>query len=216
MNIITNIQDLDLTSYGTTYVKDLNYKVSVMDRQVRITDLSNALKNGAECIEVCVDFYNQHLADFLNWLRSDNENSIEFLFKFYSLSANSDRQVTLTAGDFNIYVSTRKGIRTFNPFNLANLKPVKSEPKKMNMTHVYKMLANGQYTDLKCDQHLTDDYAFDAANNFGKNANVKGLELLKKIIESPSGWWVMIKDGRVDFNCHHFLGYSFKPNFKAA
>jgi len=207
---IDSIENL-MNERGTFYIKDSNLKVWIGADQVRITDLTNALKRGKEYYSVSISYWGKHYADFLNvFMKLGTFANIYEAFVNVAKNQEFDYQIELPHPNFTVYVSKDKANRLFSPFALSNLKPLKEEPKKWTMAHVHKALANGQFEGLQCDGRYTDDYAFDAAYNFGKGEVKAPISLLKDLIESPSGWWVMLRDGVVDFNCHSFLGYSFK------
>lgn len=101
-----------------------------------------------------------------------------------------------------------KSIRTYSPF--ARYKPLSAEPSKWNMAHVIRALWCSQFEDLRCNGRYSDDYAYDAASNFGEGAITDGRLFAARIIESPSGWWVSRSGDLVTVSCHQFDHNSFK------
>lgn len=51
---------------------------------------------------------------------------------------------------------------------------------------------------------LTDDYAWDNADNFGRG-DYSALTLAERLVESPSGWRAYVSaTGKLTVACHHF------------
>jgi hypothetical protein len=187
-----------LNNYNERYVKNLNIRLKVYDDSMYITDLTNALKTGKTCTRYIIRMdelsSNSFAYDFVNWL--DDWSFEEFI------------KALKTNGSFRtVHVSKTeiKGINVFSPF--VSLKPIK-QPRKWTLTHIWKAILSGQIKKAYKTMHLTDDYAFDAANNFGKG-KISAMELAKDLIESPSGWWVSDgeeKDGCIPIgvHCHHY------------
>ena len=73
-----------------------------------------------------------------------------------------------------------------------------------------KLLRSGKVA-VKCTGRYTDDYAWDAATNFGKcTLSPEAVEKLAERIErSPSGWWASpnSREPHIDLGCHSFLSY---------
>lgn len=60
-----------------------------------------------------------------------------------------------------------------------------TSPKKANRGHLVRAAKKGQLF-VKCDRHLTDDYAFDAANEFGKQDDFKVVVLNEDYTPGPA------------------------------
>lgn len=201
MNIIKTITDFDICSSGTTYIEDVQLRISVYRDSIRFTDIADALKTGKVCkvVSLNASYTAVDKCAIINWF-----NSIEDIRGFVLNAVEDD------LGDIKVYVNEDKSVRTFSPFNINVIKPLKSSPAKWSVRNAMKALLNGQYTDLQVDSNYTDDYAYDAAVNFGKGAIEDVLEFCQGIIEGPSGWRVWESDGKITVNCHHFNYNSFK------
>ena len=103
---------------------------------------------------------------------------------------------------------------TYNPNQLQRIKPLKKAPKKWTLPMAIRAMVNGQ-VKATCDGNYSDDYAFDAATNYGKG-NVNCGSLAKKIIKHKSGWMSYLDTkGIVAVSCHHFENYSLTITDKA-
>ena len=209
-----NICDVHNT-HASQYLEDDNLYVHFYHGSVKIIDLVNALKRGADCDEFTVqgDFNNDSASKFFHEFQYDIKRLMSFLraLKFNKSRYGGNEGVNY--GEVIIYKSSLKGIRVFSPFNLDQIKPLKSEPKKWTITHVIRALLNGQYKSLKCNGVYTDDYAYDAAMNYRKGEISDGQAFAQRILESPSGWWAYQQDESVSICCHSFDSNSFVPVF---
>ena len=158
--------------------------------EIYVTDLTNALKPGKEVT--------QYIFAGDMW---------EVLFFTYDepVSAVLEKLYRQEVRNIEYRARTLKALRVFSPF--AKIKPI-TPPKKWTIPHVWKAILSGQITKGQTDMRLTDDYAYDAATNFGKG-EIDVLSFAKKIIEDPSGWWVSVDketDTKIQLsvNCHSF------------
>lgn len=203
-----------LNESGPMYFKAENMKVSRYSGfdDWRITDLTNALVPGKDCIEYCLKSENgpHGNLDTTNFILSKFGDDLKALWNFCE-SLELVGYDSFTTKGIIIYHSTEKGIRVFSPFNLNQVKPLKSMPKKWTLSHVRSAIINNQFKDLKCNYVLTDDYAYDSAVNFRKGAIKASLEFIKDIIECPNGWWTSYRNGVVAVCCHTFDSNEFTP-----
>lgn len=156
-------------------------------------DVTNAFKTGKSCIGFRLEALGDEASNRLqNYLAVVNYNIPAFIDWCASLDVDfesyNDRYVDK---DRRISISKRepKGVETFSPLALSHLKPLKEIPAKWSLSHVRRLLAAGQYSYCGTELRLTDDYAYDAASEFGKG-ECSGEAFLKELIESPSGWRV--------------------------
>lgn len=222
--IIENQKEIRYPQIGTTYyAKDVNLKIHHYYGSLRITDITDALRTGKVCPQISIS---------MRCARSEETPFIsELLHKFdYDFKKIYDYYMSLEWIDagyggykgieqenmVTIYKSEDKAIRIFSPFNLKYMKPLKETPKKWTVRHVLRLIVNGQYENLECDGRYTDDYAYDAAYNYGMGAIENGLAFAKSIIQCPSGWWVSdYKDrGKLSISCHTFDCNSLTPVIK--
>jgi hypothetical protein len=156
-----------------------------------ITDVTNAGRPGKVCrrtnIAISYPYSYQSLADRIHCIVD-----------------------MLTDGEPYESVYTTPAKRVFDP-TLKAYNPLKEIPAKWTLTHVVRALLNGQAENVKCTGVYTDDYAYDAASNFGiGEINAKNLAI--RLIECPSGWHAYAEaDGTVHVNCHSFDNNKFTP-----
>lgn len=112
--------------------------------------------------------------------------------------------------------SVRKANRVFPLEPRKVYKRLDAKPEKWTLPHLIRALVHGQYDDLRCRGVYTDDYAYDAAVNFQEGL-IDANRLAKRIIESPSGWWVGREDekGEMSVCCHHFDNNKVRINLEA-
>jgi len=203
-----------LNEHDTVYFKTENMKVSRWSGfdDWRVTDLTNALKSGKDCVEYSLKAESGEHGNLLvtNFIYSKFGNDLKAIWNFCENLELVGYDSFVTEG-IKIYRSESKGVRVFSPFNLNNVKPLKAMPKKWTLTHVRSALVNGQFKDLRCNYVLTDDYAWDAAVDFRKGSIKAPIEFIKGIIENPSGWWTSFRDGSVAVCCHSFDSNEFTP-----
>lgn len=206
---LSNKRSIAFTSDTQMSVQRLDGPVN---SQLIIIDVSNAFKTGAECMgyslhteepegiyDLLVDcaFNVQEIMSRCNALFDDVPDN-EYAGKTMEINGHT----------ISVYDRTEKGVRVFSPLPQAKaaLKPLKEVPKKWNMRHICRALANGQLAQLQTRNRYTDDYAYDNACNFGKG-DLHPDTLLETLTESPSGW--RINHGTTDgsemgINCYHF------------
>ena len=68
-------------------------------------------------------------------------------------------------GNISIHLRTHKGLDVFSPF--VEVKPLEKVPEKWTKRNFTQALMSGQLFRGEVSYHYTDDYAMDAANNFG-------------------------------------------------
>lgn len=193
----------DKTLNGNTsgYFADINAYVHAYSNSVVLIDLTNALKTGKTCKRYSLQLsgYDSQKSVITElW----NVGKIETVKNLYdALTTDSLKIDTIT-----IYTGEEKSINTFSPF--VEIKPIKT-PSKWTMGHVWKAILAGQIFKGVKDGRYTDDYAYDAACNFGTGSRLHLISLAEKLIEHPSGWWVSVdkeENGitQLSVNCHTF------------
>lgn len=203
----------------TVFIENDQLKVHMYNGTMIITDISNALKTGKDCVKYSIK--NEVWGDNEGLYRFIHEYGYDFKQIFEDLENVSfvayEKWDGYEEKDFKgmkVYKSTEKAIRVFSPFNLKYLKPLKETPKKWTVRHAVRLVVNGQYENLKCNGVYTDDYAYDAAVNYRQGEIKNGLAWIKGIIESPSGWWVSDRcgnDTELSICCHSFDSNSLVP-----
>jgi hypothetical protein len=203
----------------THFLKDQLLQVRIRfdcwGASIYVCDLTDAMKTGKTCRNVKVEF--------ANTAHNDDEGFrglFEFLAPFgTNFRALLDAQLAL-AWENNNYgfkqiidgnrTTTRhdsKSVRVYSPF--ATLAPLKAAPAKWTVTHALRAIWNGQIERFRCTGRYTDDYAYDAAENFGIRPVENGRAFCKGIIESPSGWRAYGNGAEVSISCHHFDNNAF-------
>lgn len=205
MKTMKSLNDFDLMNhcgYGAYFFEKENVRVSVFRDCIKIIDLTNAQKVGKTCQEITL------VSRHYSWEESIKINILnaigEMSFHDFILATLENPEYIKTFNE-EIIVETdeEKGVYVFSPF--YKNKKIKS-PKKWTIRTVIKAIYSGQLIEGKKTMRLTDDYAYDAAANFGKGT-LDQLSFVKDLIESPSGW--RVRQDEIDktviyVNCHHF------------
>ena len=150
--------DIAISDVTEGYIRDLNvyYRRTWGGDSLQITDLEGAGKVGAECRtwgfnpppgkNLCMQLHNEERMETVADLVKALKNGHEFQY-------------------VKTYERKQKGIDVFSPF--VETKPLKKTPTKWNKRNFTQALLSGQIYRCTLVEHLTDDYAMDAANNFG-------------------------------------------------
>lgn len=169
---------------GTRYYKAESLAVSVYADSLRVTDLTNALRPGATC---------RTWSFYVDGTHRHSVTPCELV----ELAANCDTlpqlavvlrsgQPLLPVDGLTVYQRDEKAMRVYSPF--AAVKPIKA-PQKWTLPHVWKAILAGQIKAGRVEERLTDDYAFDAATDFGRGpCDVQAFA--RELIEHPGGWCV--------------------------
>lgn len=158
------------------YFKDLNVFVHGYADSIKVTFLDNAQKRGETCDKVSIYTAYNKVDDVQLYLA--NELDIHTVNDLCS-AIKKERDL----GDLEVSLSSQKGIETFSPF--IEQKPIKT-PKKWTKAAFQKALMSGQIFKGNLDYRYTDDYAYDAAYNFGEGRPINVIATAKDVIE---GYW---------------------------
>lgn len=220
----TNLLDF-INGTDSLYIKDINIYLKHfggIDSYI-IKDVTNALKTGAVCnrYSITSDAPSGNLI-ITNWIEwkfgGDITKLVDYLktLDFKKDGYGNFIDVIRRENDENCIMTISKcelkSINTYSPFNHANIKPLTAIPAKWTMRHAVKAILNGHFDNLRCNGVLTDDYANDAAVNFREGTINDSTAFIKRIIESPSGWWTMLDGNSVKLCCHNFDSNSFTLN----
>ena len=204
MNIIENQNEITASQKGTYYVKKENIRISINVNSISVIDLTNAMQSGKQCKRVSIhDKYNSDICAKINFMATINND-------FKSLLTYTNQEFD----HIDVYTANNDSIRTFSPFAVDKVKPLKEMPKKWTMKHVYKAILNNQYMGLTCNGIYTDDYAYDYSCNYRQGEILKAMDWIKDIIEHPSGWWCSMSNNVVHVCCHSFDSNEFTPVIK--
>lgn len=208
-----------LNTYGKMYIEQYQMSYQMYRDSLRVMLLDNALASGKTCAEYVLSTrdFNGHAVDIINAIADlageftlpklkEYLLGLKFTADNYghmSLLVDEARKVSVSLG----YLASN---RTFSPFALERLKPLKEVPRKWNLTYAKRALANGQFTNLRCNGRYSDDYAYDAAVDFHKGP-IAAMPMLEDLVTSPSGWWSSYdeKTKSVNVCCHSFDSNSF-------
>lgn len=208
----------EVLSGSEFYVQDREVKISVwgmgLHRSMTITRLENALKIGTECERFSFDFPVNSERGLWHFIRDIDFSLAQLLDVLASVDFDQGRPELFGA---SVNAGSEAAIRVFSPFRLERLKRLNRLPAKWTVKHALRVIANGQYDSLRCRGQYTDDYALDAARNYGEGEINAALPFVQKIIESPSGWRVYDDgNGRVGLCCHHFDNNEIRVNLEAS
>lgn len=158
------------------FYEDLNVHVKSYSDSFTITELDHAQKKGEECTRYNVSARSYTTDAGLYLANELNIHTVKELVE----AVRNDRDM----GDLAVYKSEQKGVVTFSPF--VEQKPIKT-PKKWTKTLFQKALMSGQIYHGVLNQRLTDDYAYDAAYNFGSGRSLDTIATAKDVMESSWG-----------------------------
>ena len=171
--------DSTLMQYMEAYCEkeQLYYRRTYGGDSIHITDLSNAQKTGKNC-----DTW--HIYPSL-----DCDRSSSFLSKLQNAGAETIGQLVelCRSGekfeDIDISKREEKGVDVFSPF--VEVKPLKELPEKWTKRNFAQALMSGQLFRGEVAYRYTDDYAYDAAYDFGSG---QGLDMAS-FAKSEVGDW---------------------------
>lgn len=174
-----------LNQYDDLYFADICVSAHPYRNSLVIIDLTDAMKPGKTCARwlfsvspwkmdadrLCMTEYVEMsaprcdtLAEIVAWLRAGKR----------LLDVDG---LTFTAG-------TQASNRTFSPF--VPVKPVKLG-ERLNAGTIAKAIRAGQIVAGRTEGRYTDDYAFDAATDFGRG-EIDVQAFAQDIYENPRGW----------------------------
>ena len=141
---------------GRGYYADINACIYCNREAAYVIELDNAMKRGKECKRYSIYAQGQDIHLYLV-----NECNVRTPKDLYDL-VRSGKELPEPA---SLTVREEKGVDVFSPF--VAVKPLKELPEKWKKGDLVKAIMSGQVFSGVLDQRLTDDYAYDAAMNFG-------------------------------------------------
>lgn len=143
---------------------------------ISVMDLSNAGKTGKNCTiwRLYPEDYNGHVSNALTG--EENIHNCGQLIR----ALREGR----TLESLKVNTSEDKGIDTFSPFIEA--KPLSKLPDEWNKRNLTSALLSGQIYMGQVDYHYTDDYAMDAANQFGEGVGIDIPNFVRDTVENWS------------------------------
>ena len=228
MKIVKNYKEYEMIngSCGSVYVEDMNVKVRRTLGGFEITNLEGALRTGKECESISL-YWNSNMGQIplVEIMSIKGINDLKEMYEYMKsieiepnnwgsrhkvwgeIAADPARGIERSI-EVNVQITSKKGVRTFSPFNTKYIKPLKEMPKKWGIAHVIKAVINKQFEGLRCNGKYSDDYVYDAATKFSQGGVEDSLSFIQQIIERPDGWWTSLenRDGRliVNISCHTF------------
>lgn len=191
--------------FKTVYFSKYQVRVHTYSSSIRITTLANALEARKTCDSFTIHWNMGSDAEgycrFLEWVRNISQTQcITGVIAHLYIANYQERSDGVFEAELmpGLMVTRRevKSGQVFSPFKLHKLKPLTEIPAKVRALHLIKMLANGQYRQLHRKSYLTDDYAYDAANNHGAKVYENPFPLLVDLIENKSGGFHFFHSGR--------------------
>lgn len=138
------------------YYADINAYIWCTCDSACVIELDNAMKRGKECKVYSIYSRNKESPAYLV-----NDCKVKTPKELYDLV----RSGNALPGDGELSVRERKGVEVFSPF--VAVKPLDKLPEKWKKSDLVKAIMSGQVFSGVLDERLTDDYAYDAAVNFG-------------------------------------------------
>lgn len=169
--------DIAIGDVMEAYIRDLNvyYRRTYGGDYLAITDLEGAGKPGAECRTW--SFNPPFGSDlYMQLYNKENIKTVAELVK--ALQDGHEFQYV------KMHEGKQKGIDVFSPF--LETKPLKKTPTKWNKRNFTQALLSGQIYRGTLDEHLTDDYAMDAAYNFGTGTPLSIPAAARRAVEDWS------------------------------
>lgn len=157
--IVLKDGDVSLGTYTEAFCEkeNLYFRRTYGGDSMTVYDLSNAQKVGKVCD---------------SWTIYGNWNDPVSLFSRLSregIGTISQLSEACKAGNemegISFSLRSHKGLDVFSPF--VEVKPLEKVPEKWTKRHFTQALMSGQLFRGEVSYHYTDDYAMDAANNFG-------------------------------------------------
>jgi len=200
---ILDSSDISLQKYIGAYFKDIecSFGRTYSGDSIFLTELCNAGKRGKMCKgwTLHASQYGGNVSTILS--EAENINSCKELYE--SLKAGREFE------NIRIYENDQKSMDVFSPFE--EVTPLKELPEKWTKRNFRQAILSGQIFRGEVKYRYTDDYAYDAAYNFGEGASLSMPSFAKKAVEDWSSLtWVRqegdASDGIV------LLGYSEHSN----
>ena len=143
------------------YYADINAYIWCNYNSAVVIELDNAMKRGKECKVYSIYSRNQESYTYLV-----NDCKVKTPKDLYDL-VRSGKELP---GDGELNVRFNKGVEVFSPF--VSVKPLAKLPEKWKKSDLAKAIMSGQVFSGVLNERLTDDYAYDAAWNFGSGCKI--------------------------------------------
>lgn len=167
-----------------------------------IYDLSNAQKVGKTCN--CWTIYGAW-NDSISLFSRLSKAGIETIAQLSAACQSSDK-----LDGISINQRACKGLDVFSPF--VEVKPLDKLPEKWTKRHFTQALMSGQLFRGEVSYHYTDDYAMDAANNFGTGRGFHMADFAKREVGDWGSCTTCYGDTEPDKNGSYKVHYSEHSN----
>jgi hypothetical protein len=202
------------TRNGMHYFEDTKLSFAIYSGSVSICDITDAGKSGKKCPSFKFNagwaYNDDDTLAIIRLVFDYAKGDLKTLFNEFSKHTPGQLGEELEIGGIKgtLYFSLQQANRVYSPF--AVYKPLTALPEKWTIPYMVRALATGQAVDVRCTGTYTDDYYGDACTNYGKGS-VSAHKLMKRLVESPSGWWVHTRDGNeIGVHLYQFDNYSFR------
>lgn len=183
------------------YYADINAYIWCNYSSAIVIELDNAMKRGKECKVYSLYSRSQDSHAYLV-----NDCKIKTPKDLYDL-VRSGKELP---GDGELSVRMDKGVEVFSPFVVA--KPLVKLPEKWKKSDLAKAIMCGQVYSGVLNERLTDDYAFDAAWNFGSGCKVCLPKQAAELVEGCRDCYIRTEG--VDENGVAKVHFSYANEYK--
>ena len=184
-----------VTPSGSEHIEALRMKIQADASVVRVTLLDNALLRGKECMQFGIGLKKE-------WRPADVRQAIlerlpeATLKSLHEMLTKTALEFPLAPGSsenygdacLSIFRQSVPAIRVYSPLLKARLPRMTARPGRWQASHAVRLLANGQFADLKCLGQYSDDYRRDSERNYGRDESINVDVLTQRLVERPSAW----------------------------
>lgn len=190
------------SSIGSSgYYADINAYIWCNYSSAIVIELDNAMKRGKECKVYSLYSRNQDSHAYLV-----NDCKVKTPKDLYDL-VRSGKEMP---GDGELTVRFDKGVEVFSPFVVV--KPLAKLPEKWKKSDLAKAIMSGQVYSGVLNERLTDDYAYDAAWNFGSGCKVGLPKQASELVEGCRDCYIRTEG--VDENGVAKVHFSYANEYK--
>lgn len=198
VNTIKGNEEL-LNNYEHLYIEDIRVSYKLYHDSIDITNIDPAMKRGSVCRQTIISKNNNLGYDErrINFMTDIVENN-----KDYTLEQLLLNPIIKESENISFIVRLLNSKDVYSPF----WKPagiVKIKKAKFTLTDIKKMLNNGQIEECIINKQTSDDYLYDAENNFQKGKKIDNYQLCEDLVKSPSGWRVCLGSSQKYFGNYY-------------
>lgn len=202
MEIINTIKGNEelLNRYETLYIEDIRVSYKLYHDSIDIIYIDSGMKRGSVCRQTIINKnsnlgYDERKINFMSDIVEKNkECPLEQLLL--------NPQFIDQTEEINLVVRLLNSKDVYSPFWKPS-KNVKIEKRQFTLTDIKKMLNNGQIEECIINKQTSDDYLYDAENNFHKGKKIDNYQLCEDLVKSPSGWRVCLGSSKKYFGNYY-------------